>query len=228
MSRRPLPAILLVLVIVLVAAASIVGLNTSRPAPTGSDDLGDRAVFIGDSYTRGTGASSPALRWTSLVAVARGWQEQNLGLGGTGYLTTAGVKGCGQASCPSYPDVVDEAVAAEPEIVVVGGGQNDFRAFESDPQAVVDAVDETYARLRRGLPEAQLIAVGPSTPGRVTGTVKAMDAAVQKAAEANRVTYVSLIRPEPVLSRDMVIADGVHVDDAGHRAIADRVLSVLD
>ena len=81
MSRRPLPAILLTLAILVIAAASIVGLATTRSAPVGADDLGDRAVFIGDSYTRGTGASSPALRWTSLVAAARGWQEQNLGLG---------------------------------------------------------------------------------------------------------------------------------------------------
>jgi len=228
MSQRRLPALLITVAILVVTAASIVGLRNPRPAPEPPADFGQRVVFIGDSYTQGTGASAPGLKWTSLVSAERGWQETNLGFGGTGYLTAAGSKGCGRATCPNYQDVVDRAVAAEPDLVVVSGGQNDFKAFEADPKRVVRAIDRTYAELRRGLPDARLIAVGPSTPGRVNHTVTTVDAAVEKAAKANGVTYISLIRPSSVITPDMVLDDRVHVNDDGHRAIADRVLSALN
>ncbi len=227
MNRRRLPAILIVIGIVVIAVASIIGLRTPRAVPPTPVDFGQRAVFIGDSYTNGTGASSPGLRWTSLVAAQRGWQETNLGFGGTGYLTAAGVQGCGRPVCPNYQDVVDQAVAAEPDIVMVAGGQNDFPAFETNRPRVTKAVNQTFAELRRELPEARLIAVGPSTTGKVNPTVTAFDAVVERAAQAHEVTYISLIRPTPVITSGMVLADRAHVNDEGHQAIADRVLKAL-
>jgi lysophospholipase L1-like esterase len=227
MSRRRLPAIVISIAIVLVAAASIFGLRSPRAAPERPADFGQRAVFIGDSYTHGTGASSPGLRWTSLVAAQRGWQETNLGLGGTGYLATSGVQGCGRPTCPNYGQVVDQAVAAEPDVVVVAGGQNDFPTFEAHPQRVVEAVGRTFADLRDELPGARVIVVGPSTSGQVNETVRAFDAAVESAAQAHGVTYISLMRPTPAILPGMVLEDGAHVNDEGHRAIADRVLDAL-
>lgn len=227
MSGRRLLAILLTVGIALVVVASIVVLRTPRVVPPAPADFGSRAVFIGDSYTHGTGASSPGLRWTSLVAAQRGWQETNLGFGGTGYFTAAGLQGCGRPVCPSYRAVVEQAVAAEPDVVVVAGGQNDFPAFETDRARVTKAIDQTYASLRRELPDVRLIALGPSTAGKVNATVTAFDAAVERAAQANGVTYVSLIRPAPVITPSMVLPDGAHVNDEGHRAIADRVLSAM-
>jgi hypothetical protein len=50
---------------------------------------------------------------------------------------------------------------------------------------------------------------------------------VRDAALAVGADYVSLIAPTPVLTEDMFIADRAHVGDAGHAAIADRVVSVL-
>lgn len=228
MSRRPLITVLLLVTIGVIAAASVILLVSYRPGPAPLSDAGQRAVFIGDSYTQGTGASTPALRWTSLVAAGRGWQETNLAFGGTGYRKTAGVSSCGRTFCPSYRDVVAQAVAADPQVVVVSGGQNDFRSFETDPAEVVAAIDKTYATLRRGLPDARVIAVGPSTPGKVNATVRGVDAAVQKAARANGAIYVSLIEPQLVITPEMVLPDRTHVNDDGHRAIAERVLSALD
>lgn len=215
-ARRIVLPLLAVLVV-----ASVVGLLTYSPVGTRS------AVFVGDSYTHGTGASDQSRRWTSLVAASQGWQETNLGLGGTGYLSTATKNGCGQTYCASYREVAARAVQLKPDIVVVAGGQNDFTAFGRDPAAVSAAIDETFATLRRGLPKAEIIAVGPSTPGGVSGSVVALDAAVRTAATSVDATYVSLITPDSVIRPEMVVADGAHVDDAGHRAIADRVIRGL-
>src|SRR5215218_5209230 len=101
------------------------------------------AVFIGDSYTQGSG------KWPELVSKAQGWRQVNLGRGGTGYqarLTGAAArKGCGLNDCPSFAEMAAVAVKRRPDVVVVAGGRND-RGVHIDA-----AVHETVTTLRDGL-----------------------------------------------------------------------------
>lgn len=184
------------------------------------------ALFIGDSYTAGVGASSDATRWTTLVATGMGWREDNRGLGGTGYVSTAGAKGCGQEYCGNYVQVAEEISGDEPDVIVVGGGQNDFDDWAEDPVQVTRAIGATYETLRSDHPTATIIAVGPSHLDRVDPTSLALDRAVRDAATSADARYVSLLEPLTI-QRGMVLPDGGHVGDAGHRAIADRVLQTL-
>lgn len=186
-----------------------------------ADLAGPSAVFIGDSYTSGAGASELSKRWTSLLAADRFWDETNLGIGSTGYLTTP--PQCPSGSCANFDTVADEAIASRPRIVVVAGGTNDFEAFVKDPTPVVSAIYETFGKLRTGLPDARIIAVGPSTAGDVPPFVSAFDSVVRDAAAASGAEFVSLTDPIDVVSEDMLAPDGLHVDDTGHAAIAARV-----
>ena len=181
-----------------------------------------RTVFIGDSYSQGTGASDKSKRWTSLVSKAQDWHEVNLALGGTGYLNTS-TSGCGKPFCPNYVAMVQEAVGTNPGRVVVSGGQNDFSLNFS---AVEPMINKTYADLRAALPNATIIAVGPSTIGDVTPRIAQFDAAVQRAASSIGAQYISLIDPDPI-DKSMAAPDGVHVGDSGHAAIAATVLAKL-
>jgi len=199
---------------------------TDAPTPTTTATEPDVAVFLGDSYTQGWGASEPIVKWTTLVAYDAGWTEVNEGQGGTGYVTTAGVASCGQADCPAYPDRVAGIVAAAPDVVVIAGGQNDRWALATDPALVQAAVDRTFSLLREGLPNARLIAVGPSTAEPATTMITDLDGWVRAAADRVGAEYVSLLDPV-VIQGAMVASDGVHVNDAGHRAIADRVLATV-
>lgn len=191
---------------------------TSTPKPV--------IAFIGDSYTQGAGASDKPLRWTEQVAAATGMWPENLGRGGTGYVTVAGKAGCGLDVCPNYAQMVPDVAAKNPATVVVAGGQNDFGLFERDPAAVTAAVNKTFTDLRSALPNAKLVAVGPSTPWTVNPSVVAFDAAVQEAAETVNAAYVSMIEPN-VINKDWLLEDRAHVNDAGHKAIAERVLTAL-
>lgn len=184
------------------------------------------AVFIGDSYSQGKGSSSPATRWTTLVSQAMGWGEVNDARGGTGYVATSDVNGCGLTFCPNYPAMIDLAVSDKPKFVVVAGGQNDFTTFLNDPAKVKAAISLTFKTLRDKLPDATIIAVGPSTPWGVGGPVIGLDQAVQEAATSVKAKYVSLIDPN-VIDPSMIIADKAHVNDAGHKAIADRVIAAI-
>jgi lysophospholipase L1-like esterase len=174
-----------------------------------------RTVFIGDSYSQGTGASVKSKRWTSIVSKAFGWHEVNLARGGTGYLNES-TSGCGLPTCPNYVAMVPEAIGTNPGRVVVAGGQNDF-GF--DIAEVGPMIDKTYADLRAGLPTATIVAIGPSTIGNITPKIIEYDARVQRAAAAAGAQYISLIDPDPI-DKTMAAPDGVHVNDAGHAAIA--------
>ena len=195
--------------------------TTPAPAPA------PVAVFLGDSYTQGYGAVPVERRWSSLVAANAGWTEVNQGLGGTGYVTTADLHACGLDYCPTYVERVPGVIAAAPDIVVVAGGQNDRWALAGSPDQVRAAVDATFAGIRQGLPNARMIAVGPSTAEAPTALIVELDGWVRAAAERVGAEYVSLI--EPVLIEEAMIApDRVHVTDAGYRALADRVLAQIN
>lgn len=182
------------------------------------------AVFIGDSYSVGVGATENSKRWTTLLSAAEGWQEVNIARGGTGYLTTAGLAGCGRQFCGNYQASVKEAIENRPDIAVVAGGQNDQL---QDPVAERGAIAKVYQTLRAGLPDAQIIAVGPSSPDAKPGrNIVAIDADVEAAAREAGALYVSLLNP-PVVQSNMVLADKTHVDNAGHAAIEQRVAAAI-
>lgn len=180
------------------------------------------AVFLGDSYSAGVGASEENKRWTSIVSAAEGWEEINLANGGTGYLRTAERAGCGKDFCPNYQDLVADVVRNDPHVVIVAGGQNDVGLNEEDVQSAIEA---TFTAIREGLPDATIIAVGPSAPS-VGKSIVAIDEAVRKIAADVSATYISMLNP-PVLADGMILPDGVHVGDEGHLAIATRVTEKL-
>jgi lysophospholipase L1-like esterase len=223
-------------VAVLAVALVVVALNVTRaPASTyvqpSQADVVEPvkpplAMFFGDSYTHGTGSSSDALRWTSLVATAMGWRENNLGRGRTGYAATSDVTGCGLAFCPNVVQMIGESTGSA-DVIVIAGGQNDLLNAAKEPEAQLASVAKAYSDARAKYPAATIVAVGPSTPGKVDATVRALDQAVQDAAATVGAKYISLIEPEVIDHATMMAPDGGHVNDSGHAAIAERVLSAL-
>ncbi|MET4705313.1 SGNH/GDSL hydrolase family protein [Frigoribacterium sp. UYMn621] len=216
--------LLTVLAIVLATLALISGETAKATGPrstirtTNSTD----AVFIGDSYTQGAGASGPATRWVTLVSLKEGWEPQNLGRSGTGYLSSGTPTECGQVRCLNFVEMVPLAIAAKPEVVFVSGGQSDFELFLKDRASVLTAIDTTFASLRTGLPDAHIYAIGPSTTGAVSKPIVEFDSAVRAAAARAGATYVSLIEPN-VIKPTFIAADRAHVNDAGYSAIAARI-----
>ncbi|WP_062521678.1 SGNH/GDSL hydrolase family protein [Demequina silvatica] len=225
----------LAMAMVLVAVGALWMVNSaasSRAAASAAASPADTAVealFIGDSYTVGTGASSDAKRWTTLVAKEQGWEEINYGLGGTGYSATSGVEGCAEEFCDTFAGTVEAAAAdgVEPDVVVISGGQNDTVLWWDDPDAVTLDIDETYRIARATFPQARIIAVGPHLPGAPRGWKFDFDAAVAAAAEPVGAEFISLLAPKAVKFRLYDAGDGVHVNDEGHRLIAKRVLEGL-
>ncbi len=195
--------------------------RSPAPAPT-AGVARPRVVFLGDSYTFGSGASTPAKRWSSVVAAVQGWIEINQGVGGTGY----GTRRDDPPGAP-YPDRLAEVVAAHPDIVVVSGGINDLR---SPAPAVAGGVTRTYTTLRALLPGVRLIAIAPfSNDAPPTPALRAIAAEVHAAAATAGADFVD---PGYVLEGhpDLVHQSGPHAghpNDAGYARMAAAIDSAL-
>jgi hypothetical protein len=150
------------------------------PAATSTESNAEpqRAVFVGDSYTAGTGATDASTTFPQLVAGRMGWEAVNLGRGGTSYLATSDEAGCGLDYCPNYLEMIPAVVDAAPDIVVVSGGRNDQMSTE-----VAAQIDRFYTELRAALPDAVIYATSPlgdddPAPRSLVSMGAAVDAAV--------------------------------------------------
>lgn len=184
----------------------------------------DYAVFLGDEYTQGQGASSSDARWVNILAAAEEWEPSNLGKAGTGYLVTSGPAECQREECPNAEEMVPAAVEGSPDVVVVATGYRDLSAFEKDRSDVIQAIRSTYSSLRARLPDARIIAVGPVVTADVTDQTLDLDASVEAAAEDVDATFVSLIDPDVIVPG---AALGDELTDEGHAAIAERIADAL-
>ena len=180
-------------------------------APRLTADSQPLAAFLGDSYTLGTGAKTPADRWSTKAARQLGWREVNFGVGSTGYTKTTAAEG------QPYVLRVPAVAAEHPSIVVVAGGRNDV--FGSP---AVDSKDVTalFTALRAALPAARIYAESPvwdsSTPPAVLATL-----AADVQANVGRVhgTYLNVGQPLAGKPAD-IISDHVDPDHAGHVLLA--------
>lgn len=188
-----------------------------RPLPTMSaQERQPTAVFIGDSYTVGSGlpeADVLSERWSAVVSEQMGWDERNYGYGGTGY-TTGGPKG-GDV----YADRIDSIVEEAPEVVVVSGGINDL-----DPSLYADAVNAFYDSLRARFPNADIIAVEPFwVADNYPTNLDDLATVVRDAVEAIDGQYVDEVGHVLVGHPEWVSDDALHPNAAGYAEIAEAV-----
>lgn len=218
-----LAAVMVVLAMQHVSASRAAAGATPRPVPTftSPSDGQVRVAFLGDSYTEGVGATTPAQRWTSLVAKKEGWTEINLGQGGTGYLNGGPLTG----QADQYETRLTKLERSNPDIIVVSGSQNDLKFT---PAQVAPAIRSTIKQIHAAIPSARLIIMGPVNPGEISAATRANDAVVQEAAADVGATYISSISPSSTFeSQADYWTDGEHPSDSGHQHIADRFLAGL-
>jgi GDSL-like Lipase/Acylhydrolase family len=169
-------------------------------------------AFLGDDFTDGAGATSPATRWSSLVSEQFGWAEHNFGVAGTGYANG------GSAGGTTYAARVAAVVATAPVIVIVSGGRFDIES-KNGPTAIKAGVTATFKQLRAALPKAVIIAESPIWPLTKPPAALAVVAADVKAAVASvGGQYLDIGEPLFGLTADF----GAHTlpNDLGYAALA--------
>lgn len=176
------------------------------------------ALWIGDSYTAGTGATS-RLNAESLLTCRRlGWSCDLDAQGGTGFISPG--------TLPGYRPIParlrgDERRYRHLDVVVVDGGRNDtrFRNQPGTPQVAATFIADVH----KAWPSARLVVIAPyfmtsATEPVGTGFVDAEKAATQAAGG----TFIDPIAQGwiPVGAAYQSATAQGHPSDKGHRWIA--------
>ena len=174
------------------------------------------AVFLGDSYASGTGASRPSKRWVDLVSLDKGWVEKNVSQDSSNYSSEAGGT--------SYRARMAAVAATGAQIVVVSGGRNDVNV---DPAQLRADARATFVGIQTALPKARIFVVSPTwgndpAPQGLTNVISI----VMAEAKRTGVTYLDIGQPM-FGDSSMMAVDGWHPNDAGHAAIAKAVEKAL-
>lgn len=185
-----------------------------------------RVVFLGSSTTAGAGASAPALRWTSLVARRLGWIEVNRGLA-TSTLTNLG------RQVPSGEERWRDALGAEgADAVVLMYGANDVlaRAPLGDPATpgtFRHAAAAVLRGIREALPRAAIVVCAPQPSHATAAGREPYDLALADAAAQGGALFVPVGSAFPGERLGAYSADRLHLNDAGHAAVAEFVVERL-
>ncbi|MBP6994756.1 MAG: SGNH/GDSL hydrolase family protein [Phycicoccus sp.] len=199
--------------------------DAASPSPSPSSGAtvigpGSTVAFMGDSFAAGNGASTPDLRWTTLLAAGQQWTEQNSGHPQTGYVVAGSTGNCTPTTCPAFPDVATTLAGSGATLVIVSGGANDLA---QDPAEVGTKVQATLAAIHTSLPEAIVVVVAPWWDLRpADDRLTAITTAIKDATAAGNATWMDVGQPIAGKSADFA-ADGFSPNDAGHAALAEAV-----
>jgi len=154
-----------------------------------SDRRGPRVAILGDSYTGGTGSSGSCLTgWATYACEALGWYDRYLAFGGgTGYLNGGSY---------TFAQRISDVTNANPDIVILAGGHNDFTYT---PAALGAAVTSLINSLKTALPNAVIIVLseiwGSSQERSWYSNQFDLHDAIKNAAISTGAAYIDVITP---------------------------------
>ena len=173
-------------------------------------------AFLGDDWTAGTGATGTAQRFSTMVCAQLGAAEKNFGVDGTGYAKSSAAGG-------PFETRIAAIVAADPQMIVVSGGRNDY---VDAPATAAAHARELFATLHSKLPDAVLIAIKPFWgDSDLPPAMDALASAVQQGVTAAGGTYLDL--PDPIHGHPSFMADPADPNDQGYAAIAAALVPEL-
>ena len=197
---------------------SVTGVGvTIEPAPRQP-----RWLAYGDSVAEGWVASAPALAWPAVAGRDQGLDVVNLGYAGAarGELASA-----------------EQVAGLEADVISVSHGTNCWTMTPHSIAMMRAAVSAFLDVVRQGHPQTPLVVVSPvlrpdaeTTPNRLGATLTDLRAAMEEAA-TERIEagdgHLTLL-PGADLLGPVQLADGIHPDDDGHRALAAAIGPLLE
>jgi hypothetical protein len=185
---------------------------------------GAKALFFGDSWTAGYGATPVTRGYAYLTGQALGWDYKVNGVNGTGYLKP------GSHKTRTYLGRIG-ALAPDSgmQVVVLQGGLNDeSQSLSQLPDAASAAVD----LLRAKYPEAVIVMLGPGAAILPADeNLRAVDSMLQLVAQRKGLAYISplsaaWITPDNY-SSVIDVAAAHHPSTTGHAYLARRTVAAL-
>lgn len=208
-------------------AAAAIALTTiagcgSAPAAFAPQTL----VTLGASDVVGVGADQPAEQgWAPVLASLVPGTPRLVKVAESGWQTH-------QMRATGLPRVI----AADPDVIVVWAGPNDFvggrslSSFQSDLSAILSGIKTTGARVYLlSLPQFDRLPLFAANATQIRQTLPAWQAAIEAQARAHGATVIPLgpYTAEVVARPELLSSDGFHPSAQGYRRIAEIVASRL-
>ena len=212
-----------------ISLAFLIGMVCQNPLPPYHtltiDSRLNHIAVVGDSYTNGTdiGGQGPKA-WTALA-----WQ----GLARQGVQIAADVAAEGRAGYgvrgdhgSIFQDLTARAVKSDDVLVVFFGSRNDQGVA---PQVLAAMAHDSFQLARRAAPSAKLLVIGPPWPtADVPRAVLQIRDILNAEARAAGAAFADPIADRWFVDRpDLIGADGVHPNDAGHAYMADKIAPLI-
>ncbi|WP_379569336.1 SGNH/GDSL hydrolase family protein [Nonomuraea mangrovi] len=178
-------------------------------------------MFVGDSFTVGSG---PVRTWeTYATETARrlGWQPVVAGAGGTGFVNQGRV---GRTFEQSY--VAELAWRPAPDLLVISGGHNDRRW--TGP-TVRQAAARLVWSVKAHWPDTRIVMIGPIWMDGAPRQAYVVRDALAEVAGRERVTFLDPLKQRWTSGgrAAVLLPDGVHPTAAGHVRLAQWLVSAL-
>ncbi|WP_196249588.1 SGNH/GDSL hydrolase family protein [Rhodococcoides fascians] len=184
-------------------------------------------LIMGDSNTQGYAADDPIVNgYAYLVKTALGWNGAVDGVPGTGWTWGGGVDG---ADANKFSDRITRLLASgyRPNVIIFEGGENDYRlSAEQTSQAVIDTIEQA----RQAWPGAQVVVMGPVAPQPLGARLAGANDAIVRGALQAQAAVMNPLRQSWFTDENSLgfsYGDGSHLNTAGHRYLADRILADL-
>ena len=181
-------------------------------------------VALGDSFTAGVEPGQP--RWPDELARQLGGRYVNLAE-------------VGATSEHVEQDQLERALELQPDVVTLVCGANDV-LFNTrpDPDAYAARLSRMFARLRRELPQVQIVtatypeigrflALRPRTRARVEEGMELFNAAVRRVARRHDVVLMESFDHPAANVRETYADDGFHPSAEGHRQAAREFMRAI-
>jgi lysophospholipase L1-like esterase len=181
-------------------------------------------VAMGDSFT--SGLEPGQTRWADELA-----RELD-----ARYVNLASV---GATSEQVELEQLERALELEPDVVTLVCGANDV-LFDTrpDPEAYAARLSRMFTRLRRELPNAQIVTatypdisrflkLRPRTRARVIDGMERFNSAIRRVARRHDVVLMESFDHPAATARETYAADGFHPSPEGHRAAAREFLRAV-
>lgn len=182
-------------------------------------------AVIGDSYTAGSpeGGEGPngwtERAWRTLAERGVPVAADVASEGGAGYAVRGNRGGM-------FRDLTARSVQADDALVVFFGSRNDQ---DADLTQLPQLVRDTLGLARRVTPSAKMLVIGPPWPtADVPDSVLRIRDILDAEARGVGAEFVDPIAGRWFVDRpDLIGADGVHPNDAGHEYMADKIVPLI-
>lgn len=192
-------------------AVDAIAPSSTHPAPA--------VVAIGDSIMKGHGLDADQA-WPALIAQQNDWHLTNLACDGAGFVTDGDPNDCDA----DFSGLVDAAVAAHPDLLLISGSSNDLG---TDDGAIARNTADVIEALHARLPRATIVGISTVWNDTVApDQVDDINEAVRTAVRGVGGTYLDIGQPLAG-HRDWLQSDDIHPTQKGQEVLAKRIADAV-